>query len=451
MSISSSPRTSDRQQLVKGACECLVQSRGYHAAWLALCDDAGHLRTAAHAGASIDLERVDALLAGGDPPACIQAVLEQPPGTVYTNEAGLCADSPLLDAAGCCGALATRLAAAGQTFGVLVVSTPPAVQSDPEEQALFAEVASDIAVALHGLTHAAQAAATRRELAATESVLASVLNSSVDAIIALAAERASDGELKWTTLLGNEAAARVLGTPIRAGQAIAALMPDWTSTALASMCTSVHVDGGHRERDLELSRVAAPGWYRVTVAPLREGVTLTLRDISARVDAQAEKESLEAQLRRSQKLEAVGQLAGGVAHDFNNILTAVLGNVELLRMQFGANGAVDEGALSHLQQIERAAQRAASLTRQMLAFSRRQAIRREILDLNHIMADVEKMFAASDHGEHQPGAGTGAGRDADHGRCGPTRTGHHEPGHQRAGRDAQWRAPGAGDARRYIG
>ena len=94
-------------------------------------------------------------------------------------------------------------------------------------------------------------------------------------------------------------------------------------------------------------------------------------DITEHKRAEETRLELEAQLRQSQKLEAIGQLAGGVAHDFNNILTAILGNVELsmneLRVKFGP----DHNVVQSMEQIEKSARRAAALTRQLLTFSRR--------------------------------------------------------------------------------
>ncbi len=115
-------------------------------------------------------------------------------------------------------------------------------------------------------------------------------------------------------------------------------------------------------------------------------------DVTARKRAEAERGQLEARLRRAQRMEALGQLAGGLAHDFNNILTAVLGNVELLRNHLEQCGALDDPARQHLEQVERAALRAASLTRQMLTFSRQQTARRELLDLNAVLTEMEKML-----------------------------------------------------------
>lgn len=102
-----------------------------------------------------------------------------------------------------------------------------------------------------------------------------------------------------------------------------------------------------------------------------------------------ERMHLEEQLRNAQQLEAIGRLAGGVAHDFNNILSIIMGHGELLLTAIGG----DEGARNGLEQIQRAADRAASLTQQLLAFSRKQVLQPKILDLNEAVADVQKMLS----------------------------------------------------------
>ena len=101
-----------------------------------------------------------------------------------------------------------------------------------------------------------------------------------------------------------------------------------------------------------------------------------------------EKRVLERQLRTAQKMEAIGRLSGGIAHDFNNHLGVIIGYSRVLKRQLGENNPLCEHAL----EIEKAGQRAASLTKQLLAFSRQQVLTPAVLSLNTLAADMEKML-----------------------------------------------------------
>ena len=96
----------------------------------------------------------------------------------------------------------------------------------------------------------------------------------------------------------------------------------------------------------------------------------------------------DAQLRHSQKMEAVGQLAGGIAHDFNNLLTIIIGCGEVLRVRIE----VGSEQFGMLEEIRRAADRAVLLTRQLLAFSRRQVLEPKIIHINNVVGDMESML-----------------------------------------------------------
>ena len=101
-----------------------------------------------------------------------------------------------------------------------------------------------------------------------------------------------------------------------------------------------------------------------------------------------EKRVLERQLRMAQKMEAIGRLSGGIAHDFNNLLGVIIGYSALLKKKLGESNVFYEHAL----EIEKAGQRAASLTRQLLAFSRQQVLTPAVLSLNALASDMEKML-----------------------------------------------------------
>jgi len=110
--------------------------------------------------------------------------------------------------------------------------------------------------------------------------------------------------------------------------------------------------------------------------------------IQQREQAEQALRERETQLRQAQKMEAIGQLAGGIAHDFNNIMMAILGYADLLQQQVSS----DEAAVADVFEIRRAAERASTLTAQLLAFSRRQVLRPVKLDINRIVRSSQRML-----------------------------------------------------------
>ncbi len=136
------------------------------------------------------------------------------------------------------------------------------------------------------------------------------------------------------------------------------------------------VRGTRKDGDI----VQVEAFCSVTEFGGQPAILATVNDISDRI-------KLEDQLRQAQKMEAVGRLAGGIAHDFNNLLTAIRGNAELMSHRVKA----DPAMAAEVDEILHAADRAASLTRQLLAFSRKQVLQPVALDLNEIVGAVARM------------------------------------------------------------
>jgi two-component system cell cycle sensor histidine kinase/response regulator CckA len=128
-----------------------------------------------------------------------------------------------------------------------------------------------------------------------------------------------------------------------------------------------------------------------TISPVRNAHGEIQSFVAVKRDVTREVQ-LEEQVREAQKLDAVGQLAGGVAHDFNNILTTIIGNVELSLNDLKSHLAPDHNLLNALQQIELSAQRASTLTRQLLTFSRREAIQPQVISPEQVLTDLENML-----------------------------------------------------------
>ncbi|HLH26780.1 MAG TPA: ATP-binding protein [Chloroflexota bacterium] len=163
------------------------------------------------------------------------------------------------------------------------------------------------------------------------------------------------------------------GVPLVAGDDGAGAARDELALHRCTM-TVLRADGS--QRWLQMDRLPLP-------APPGGGELLvyTFVDITAR-------KGLEAQLQQAQRLEAVGRLAGGVAHDFNNLLTVILGNSELLADRLAA----DDPRRSFVEEIRDAADGAAALVRQLLAFSRQQVLAPEVLDLNALLAEMRELL-----------------------------------------------------------
>ncbi len=165
---------------------------------------------------------------------------------------------------------------------------------------------------------------------------------------------------------------------------------DWLAPEYRGAFMDLHhrvMKGDHGELEFEvIGLTGVRRWLRTQAAPLRDrhGAVTAVLAISRDITAQRE---LEAQLRHSQKMEAIGQLAGGIAHDFNNILTVIQG-FALTLLENGHNPESRQVATRH---IVDAAERAAGLTRQLLAFGRRQIMLPVDVDLNEIVTSLAKM------------------------------------------------------------
>jgi len=149
------------------------------------------------------------------------------------------------------------------------------------------------------------------------------------------------------------------------------------------------IRGGYRITDQESVELDARGQRRIfrntMVGTVIDGYWVRTWGITRDV---TERLHLEEQLRNAQQLEALGRLAGGIAHDFNNILSIIMGHGELLLATANLDGEGKNG----IDQIRRAADRAASLTQQLLAFSRKQVLQLRVLDLNETVTGVQKML-----------------------------------------------------------
>jgi PAS domain S-box-containing protein len=247
-----------------------------------------------------------------------------------------------------------------------------------DETELFAQLAEDVSYALTALETKRAFRRTDDLLRKSEQRFHAVFENSIDAMLLIDDDR--------TFLEANAAACRLFGRPRE--QIVGTRQEDITGIPVEKArraWQSFMEDGRHDNHwPLRLS----DGTQRLVdcraTAHVQPGTHLAiLRDVT-------EQHLLEAQFRQAQKMEAVGQLAGGVAHDFNNLLSVISGYAELALSE---TSAADSSRREPILQVQGAAQRAAELTRQLLAFSRRQTLDIREISLNDSIAEVVPLLA----------------------------------------------------------
>ena len=373
----------DHRKLLKGACDNLVETRGYYNAWIALLDESGVLVTAAESGLGEKFSRLLEILKRGDLMKCCREALGRSSVLVIANPVDACDDCPLTNEYGSREAMSTRLEYEDKVYGIMTVSVPSGMATDREEQSLFEELAGDIAFALHTMEVKEGRKRSDEELKESEEIYRTLVESSTDAILMMDKERKI----------------------ISCNQAFLDLFGYDKNEIEGRSIRVIHKsdESFHSFRDTTYPVIDRDGFIRVEWDFMRKNGTIfpvetvtsaikspdgPIRGYVAIIRDTTDRKKLETQLQQAQKMEAVGTLAGGVAHDFNNLLTTIIGNADLMSM----NLSKDDPLCESIAMIKRAGQSAASLTRQLLAFSRKQVIQPKILDLNEVIRGTEKML-----------------------------------------------------------
>ncbi len=388
-------KVKDRERLLQGACDNLIKIGGYNSAWIALIEEENiGFITAAQAEAGDGFSAMVDGLKRGELTRCMRQAADQS-GVLVVAEPDLeCGDCPLVGIYAGKARLIARLEHEGRIYGFINVTVSVRLAVDEEERWLFEEVAGDIAFALHNMELEKERKMAEEALCKSEEKYRTLYDSSMDAIMLLTPEE--------EFLSGNPAAVKIFGckdekeftsrTPQNLSpryQSDGTLSSEKNKQRMAIAMekgshffewTYKRVDGQEFPATVLLTRMELQG---------RRMLQARVRDITERKQAQEERKKLEDQLSQSQRMQAIGVLAGGVAHDFNNLLTIIIGNAQLALMDV----IKDESLRNGIEETMKAGERAASLIRQLLAFSRKQIIAPRVLDLNELLTGIEKMLA----------------------------------------------------------
>jgi PAS domain S-box-containing protein len=252
-----------------------------------------------------------------------------------------------------------------------------------DELAVLARALNQMLDALqHSQTELRESVAQQKLAADRLRVQAAALDSAANAIVLT--DR--NGTIEWVnpafTKLTGYAFAEVLGqvwSPLKPDNREPALHEDLWRTILSGNVWQGELVG-RRKNQTEYT-------VRMTIAPVEDEHGEVAHFIAIKEDI-TEQRALQEQFLQAQKVEAVGRLAGGVAHDFNNILTAINGYTELLLRKLPA----EDPRFRLADQIHKSAERASALTRRLLAFSRKQTLQPQVINLSNVVTDVEKML-----------------------------------------------------------
>jgi len=395
-------RTTERRELFDEVCRIAVETGLFRMAWFGLLDLAAQrVVPVAHAGFEEGyLERIRVSVAdepeGRGPTG---AALREGRHFICNDIAGEPRMLPWREEAlsrGYRSSAAFPVASQGRLVGALNVYAGEPGFFDPENVALLEEMAADMSLALESIEREEQrqqaeqerAQALAREEAAraqarAEARFRELLEAAPDAILEMDPED--------VIVLSNAATERLFGYSRQEllGMPMERLLAERCRPAyrcLRAACLARPERAAGKPEELSARRKDGREFHaEMNLSPVEtdEGgrITCIIRDIT-------ERKHLEEQLRQSQKMEALGRLAGGVAHDFNNLLTIIGGYAQMLLGSFKARHPARRDAES----IMEAANRASALTRQLLAFSRRQVVQPKVLDLNRLILRMHRML-----------------------------------------------------------
>lgn len=361
-------RETDRGRLLEQGCRELVATEGVRYAWIVEVDSEGHPLRVAEAGVSEAFAILRERMLRGDLPACCRRVLVHGESLVLTEPTEDCAGCPANIRRADTAAVVVPLRRETRIYGVLVVAVPAAWATDDEELSLFREVAGDLAFALHDLDAAEARRRAEAALELSEERYRSLFENAVLGIY----RTTPDGRI----LAANPALVKMLGFSSFEDLAARNLeekgyAPKYSRSAFKER---LEQDGSILGNEAAWERADGSTVYvRENAVAVRDakGRALcyegTVEDVSARREAEAARERLEAQLRQAQKLESIGTMASGIAHEINNPLTGMINYAELIRARTDAANLQEFAS-----QIIEEGNRIAKTVRNLLSFARQE-------------------------------------------------------------------------------
>ncbi len=373
---------SEEGELLRRVCQIVVQVGGYRMAWVAASQNEGQILSLASAGEVQEYQRSLPECAIQDPESDLPVAAALRTGTV-AHCPDLAATSACHQRGECgkCGngsMIALPLQVDSKVVGALAIYATETAAFDAGATELLRELAANVSYGVSAL----RARAERRAAADKLRKLSSAVEQSADLVVMTDANGVIEYVNPTFEILTGYSRGEAVGKTPR-------ILKSGRQDQAYYQCMWAKLLSGQVFRDVLVNRKknGELWWTEKTITPVLDDRGQVRHFISNDRDI-TQRRALEQQLLHSQKLDAVGQLAGGVAHDFNNLLMVISSYAELLSDSVGGNAK----ALRQAQEILKAARRAAGLTQQLLAFSRKQVLSPRILDLNTVLADMGRML-----------------------------------------------------------
>jgi PAS domain S-box-containing protein len=389
-------RTPDELEFLHSVCNIIVEVGGYRMAWVGFAETHSErfVRPVAYAGfedgyvQNIHVTWSETESGQGPVGMAIRTSQPYPVQNIAVNPQ-FTPWRPAAMARGYASVCGLPLIAEGQTLGAVGIYSALPDAFDTEEVGLLAELADDLAFGIVVLRTRNEHRRAEQALIVSEERFKRLLQNSNDIIATL------DENFVYTSVSGP--VSNLLGyqpEELLGTSGFDSIHPEDIKAARTAFYDcfkrpdAVHrLEYRFRHKNGTWIYLEAVGTNRLQDTSVR-GIVLNIRDMSDRKRGEIERDKLQNQLQQAMKMEAVGRLAGGIAHDFNNLLTIVTGNVELAKLTLNPSDAI----VRHLDEVANASQSAASLTRQLLAFSRRQIIEPRVIDLNALVDNLQKML-----------------------------------------------------------
>jgi PAS domain S-box-containing protein len=375
-------REKDRRRLIQRACSELVDERGFNGVWIVLTDQLPDRLDAAQKGFQEEAfsEFVNLLKESGIPPCSSQPEIDSG-GNTNSNNHRECEDCPLKESHEKATWLSICIEHGGKHYGSMGFSIPPIYDESEEENSLVREIVADIAFALYNIELEEKQNDMVKELSYSEARYKALFDGAVEGILI------ADIKTKKYKY-ANPAICRMLGftEDELKRMYINEIHPKEDRHGVNSDIDIIVKKGKKLVRNLTCQRKDGTIFYadfntNICMIDGTSCIVAFIADVS-------EIQNLEQQLQQSQKLEAIGKLSGGLAHDFNNLLTVVIGNSEILLSDISE----DHPSREEIKEIKLVGERAAVLIRQLLAFSRKQVIHPNVINLNDTTLDMDKML-----------------------------------------------------------